>query len=39
MEIIEKKERNHFELKDTETFLKLNEYSKTIKEWGARSNF
>ena len=39
MEIIEKKERNHFQLKDIETFLRLNEYPNTIKEWGARSNF
>ena len=36
MEMIEKKERNHFELEDIETFLKLSEYPKT---WGARSNF
>ena len=39
MEIIEKEEIIHFELEDIETFLRLNEYSKTIKEWGARSNF
>ena len=39
MEIIEKKEIIHLELEDIETFLRLNEYSKTIKEWGARSNF
>ena len=39
MEIIEKKEIIHFELEDIETFLRLNEYPKTIKEWGARSNF
>ena len=39
LEIIEKKERNNFELKDIETFLRLNEYPKTIKKWGARSNF
>lgn len=39
MEIKEKKQRNHFELEDIETFLRLNEYPKTIKEWGARSNF
>ena len=45
MEIIEKKVRNHFELKDIETFLRLNEYPNTNgvqypnkKEWGARSN-
>ena len=28
MEIIEKKERNHFELEDIETVLRLNEYPK-----------
>ena len=39
MEIIENKERNNFELKDIETFLRLNEYPKTIKEWGVRSKF
>ena len=39
MEIIEKKERNNFELKDIETFLRLNEYPKTIKQWGVRSKF
>ena len=33
-----KKERNHLELEDIETFLMLNEYPKMIKEWGARSN-
>ena len=31
MEIIKKKERNHFELEDIETLLRLNEYPKTIK--------
>ena len=39
MELIEKKERNHFELKNIENFMRLNEYPKTIKEWGGRSNF
>ena len=39
MEIKEKKQRNHFELEDIETFLRLNEYQKMIKEWRARSNF
>ena len=39
MEIIEKKERNHFEVEDIETFLRLNEYPNTIKELGVRSNF
>ena len=39
MEIIEKKEIIYFELEDIETFLTPNEYPKTIKEWGARSNF
>ena len=39
MVIIEKKEKNHFELKNIETFLRLNKYPTTIKEWGARSNF
>ena len=34
-----KTEINYFELEDIETFLRLNEYPKTIKEWGARSNF
>ena len=31
IEIIEKEERNHFELEDIETFLRLNEYPKAIK--------
>ena len=39
MEIKEKKQRNHFEREDIETFLRLNEYPKIIKEWRARSNF
>ena len=39
MEIIEKKQRNHFELEDIETFFRLNEYPKMIKEWRARHNF
>ena len=39
MEIIENKERNYFELRHIETFLKINEYPKTLKELGARSNF
>ena len=39
MEIKEKKQRNHFELEDIETFLRLNEYQKMIKEWRARSSF
>ena len=39
MEIKEKKERNDFELEDYETFSRLNKYPKTIKEWGATSNF
>ena len=39
MEIAEKKERNHFELEDTETLVRLNEYPKTIEEWVARSSF
>ena len=39
MEIIEKKQRNYFELEDIETFLRINEYPTTIKEKGARSNF
>ena len=39
MEIIEKKERNHFELEGIEIFLRLNEYPKAIKERGTRSNF
>ena len=40
MEIIQKKERNYFELGDLRlAFLILNEYPKMIKEWGARSNF
>ena len=30
MEIIENKEKNHFELQDIETFLRLNEYPKII---------
>ena len=33
MEIIEKKALKNFELKDIGTFLRLNEYPKTIKEW------
>ena len=37
IEIVVKKERNHFELEDIENFLRLNEYPKTIKERGARS--
>ena len=32
MEIIEKKERNNFELEDIETFLRLNEYPKMIEK-------
>ena len=39
VDIMKKKERNHFELEHIETFLRLNECSKTIKEWEARSNF
>ena len=39
MVIVEKKERNHFEFKDIETILRLNENLMKIKEWGARSNF
>ena len=38
MEIIEKKERNYFETENIETFLRLNEYPKTIKESRRRSN-
>ena len=34
-EIMEKKEINYFELDDIETFLRLNEYPKTIRECGA----
>ena len=32
MEIIEKKERNHFELEDTEMSLRLNEDPKLIRD-------
>ena len=39
MVIIEKKEKNHFELNNVGTFLRLNKYPRTIKEWKARSNF
>ena len=39
MEIIEKKERNYFETENIETFLRLNEYPKTIKESRGRSNW
>ena len=39
IEIIEKKKINHFKTEDIETLLGLNEYTKTIKEWRARSNF
>ena len=33
IEIIEKKERNHFELGDIEIFLRLNEYPKTTENF------
>ena len=36
---MENGKRNYFELVDIESFLRLNEYPKTIKEQGARSNF
>ena len=39
MEIIEKKAKKYFEIEDIETFFKLNEYPKTIKEWEQISNF
>ena len=39
MEIIEKKGKKYFEIEDIETFFKLNEYPKTIKEWEQISNF
>ena len=35
METIKKKERNNFKLDDIEILLRLNEYPKTIKKWGA----